>query len=89
MAIEKSETAKTEAPEISERDLFVSVFGTPNGKKVLELMVRDLHVFDSIAPGDTEEIAMRNYGLSLLAVTGVFDDDEDNDPIARLCSFVH
>jgi len=50
------------------------VFNTVAGRKVLSDMVLDLRVFDAIAPGDTEGIALRNYGLSLLYNLGVITD---------------
>jgi len=53
------------------RDLFLT-FSTPHGKRVLLLILADLHFFDeAVGP---EEIALSNYARKLLFKMGVLDE---------------
>ncbi len=53
--------------------LYRRVFNTPDGKAVLQDMLLELKVFSSINP-DAQEIALRNYGLSLMYNLGILVD---------------
>lgn len=50
--------------------MYVAVFGSVTGRKVLEHMLSELHFFDETA-GEEEEI-LRNYARRLLAIMGIW-----------------
>jgi len=68
MAMITSEQGKEEL------QLLRRVFNNPDGKKVLSNIVVETGVFSTINPQDQQMIALRNYGLSLLARMGVLVD---------------
>lgn len=43
--------------------------------ELLADMIVDYKIFETIAPGDTESLALRNYGLSVLANMGLIQDN--------------
>ena len=42
--------------------------------EVFDDIVTRLHLYDTIGPGETEKLALRNYALELLARMGVMND---------------
>jgi len=71
------------------REKWVNTFKTPDGKEVLKEILEECHVFESLEPGDTGALALRNYGLSVMVLTGILEETEDNDPVARMVNMVH
>ncbi len=71
------------------RASYAKTFGTPDGKAVLRELIEDCHVFETIAPGDIEALALRNYALSVMVLSGILEETEDNDPVARIMNMVH
>jgi hypothetical protein len=57
-----------------ELQLLRRVFNTPDGKKVLANIVVETGLFSTINPQDEQMIALRNYGLSILARMGILVD---------------
>ena len=70
----KSRLVRTETDankaEFELAQLYVAVFGSVAGRKVLEHMLADLHFFDE-AVGEEERI-LRNYARRLLAIMGIW-----------------
>lgn len=56
--------------EFERAQLYIAVFGSVAGRKVLEHMLADLHFFDE-AVGEEERI-LRNYARRLLAIMGIW-----------------
>jgi len=71
------------------RARWTNTFKTPDGKEVLKDILEECHVFETIEPGDEGALAMRNYGLSVMVMTGILEVTEDNDPLARMVNMVH
>jgi hypothetical protein len=67
-----------------EADLFKRVFNTPDGKEVLQIMMEEMHVFDTIMPADVSDLVLRNYCISLLARMGILLDKNMDSIVDRL-----
>ena len=68
---------------------YAKTFKTAEGRAVLREIIEDCHVFETIDPEDKEAIVLRNYGLSMMVMSGILEETEDNDPISRIVNMVH
>ncbi len=66
-------SAELSVEDKAERNLFRKVFSTPEGKRVLTAILADLGTFDRI-PMEEGSIALRNYGIRLLELSGLLDE---------------
>lgn len=57
----------------AERALFRRVFSSPEGKRVLTAILADLGTFDRV-PMEEGSVALRNYGIRLMELTGLLDE---------------
>jgi hypothetical protein len=57
--------------------------------ELLAEFVIDYKIFETIAPGDTESLALRNYGLSLLYKMGLIQDDNIKPLIDKWLSLAY
>jgi len=83
---------KAEREELSYktyRKIWSDTFSTESGKKVLREIMEECHVFETIRPDDIEIIALRNYALSIMALAGILDESDGNDPMGKIVSMVH
>ena len=78
MAMITSEQGKEEL------QLLRRVFNTPDGKKVLANIVVETGLFSTINPQDEQMIALRNYGLSILARMGILVDKNIDSIIDKM-----
>lgn len=66
--------------------LWRAVFGSPDGKKVLEEMLTDMSYFSSIDPKDEQRMALRNYAATIMYNIGVTIDPNIPQIIDKLLS---
>jgi len=71
------------------RAAWVNTFSTPDGRKVLKEIIEECHVFETLPPGDVGMATLRNYGLSVMVLTGILDETDGNDPVERMIGMVH
>jgi len=63
-----------------------AVFGTHDGRLVLEEMLIDMNVFSSIDPKDEQRMALRNYGVTIMYNLGITVDANIPELIDKMMS---
>ena len=60
--------------DVEKAEKWRTVFGSPLGKEVLEEMLIELQFFNTIDPTDVEQVALHNYGKSIMYRLGFLQD---------------
>jgi len=70
-------------PRVLTKRLYRSVFGTPEGQRVLAHMLQDMGFFaDNV--NTEEQMILFNYAKTILRRCGVFPDDQKDAPKMEL-----
>jgi len=87
--VKKKEETPEEFAYKARRKIWADTFSTPHGKQVLREIIEECHVFESIPPEYADALALRNYALSMMALAGILDETDGNDPVGRILRMVH